>query len=80
MRCYFIFINICLSGLFLEFGFSRFLHSLFLNKLYIYFNFRWIPESPSWLIVVGKSEKAVEVLKNVAKINKQNFDVSLARR
>jgi len=36
--------------------------------------YKWIPESPSWLIVVGKSEKAVEVLKNVAKVNNQNFD------
>jgi hypothetical protein len=37
------------------------------------FFLRLIPESPSWLLVVGQQEKAMNQLRIVAKINRKNF-------
>jgi hypothetical protein len=37
------------------------------------FYLRLIPESPSWLLVVGQEEKAMNQLRIVAKINRKNF-------
>jgi hypothetical protein len=37
--------------------------------------FRLIPESPSWLMVVGKEERALVMLNTVAKINGKGCQV-----
>ncbi|CAH2047312.1 unnamed protein product, partial [Iphiclides podalirius] len=34
-----------------------------------------IPESPRWLIAVNETEKAIEILEKVAKVNKRSVDV-----
>ena len=48
------------------------------TKQKIMFNFsRYIPESPSWLLVVGKDEEALDCLALVAKVNQQQFRVNI---
>ena len=38
------------------------------------FSCRLIPESPSWLIVMGKRDEAKQIFKKVGRINGHQFD------
>lgn len=43
------------------------------------FVFRFIPESPRWLLVQGKTEKAYSVLQKIAKGNGKDLPLHLMR-
>ncbi|CAK1585512.1 unnamed protein product [Parnassius mnemosyne] len=45
-----------------------------ISSVYLMYWF-WIPESPRWLLVTGKIEKAKEILEEAAKENNMNVDV-----
>ncbi|CAH2047324.1 unnamed protein product, partial [Iphiclides podalirius] len=42
-----------------------------ISSLYLLYWF-WVPESPRWLLATGETEKAIDVLENIARENKMN--------
>ena len=38
--------------------------------------YKWVPESPSWLLCKGKTEEAEEILTFMAKVNRRDPTVS----
>lgn len=51
-----------------------------LAVLPVLFSWRMIPESPSWLLVQGRTDEALEQLGKVARWNGKDFEVEAARK
>jgi OCT family organic cation transporter-like MFS transporter 3 len=50
---------------------------MLLIYLKILLNFSILPESPRWLLMKKKNEKALKILQEVAKVNKKKLDEDL---